>query len=482
MEETLQAVLEDTLATKQISTSPTGIEAVQHGFARAPRLVKVKELLANGSIRVPYYQRPYKWSVHNVNQLLDDILLHRKRSAYRLGTLVMHQEAEEDELHIVDGQQRCITLTLIALAIHDTQKELLKKISKEENLPAYRPKLASLQFSDRLSQRNIQQNYNEIKRRVRELDVDAVRFFYYHCELVEVVIRNISEAFQFFDSQNARGRDLEPHDLLKAFHLREMAQSATEQEKLESVAAWEAMDTEHLANLFGNYLYRVRKWSKGYSARYFTKNEVGVFKGVSPQGKDVFPFAALHRIGHFYIDAYNKEYHRQIDGVVMHYPFQLDGVLMNGKRFFELVKHYQGLLNQLKTLKNQLKTDSQGYEILRTLDTYASRERIGDKYVRNLFDCAMLYYIDKFGTAEIERAIEKFFVWAYSLRLQQVSVKLASIDIHALGDVPLFKIIREALHPAEVLAVQVGQVSEIRASGMRDIKELFEKLHYYHGE
>ncbi|MFC6998090.1 DUF262 domain-containing protein [Rufibacter roseus] len=480
MEEAQLAILEDTIEAKQISKLLARVESVFHGFAYEPRLVKVKELLANVKIQIPYYQRPYKWSTHNVNQLLDDILLHRKRSAYRLGTLVMHQEPGQEELHIVDGQQRSITLTLIALAIYDTQKELLKQISKEENLPAYRPQLAALKFSDRLSQKNIQQNYQEIKRRVREFDVDAVRFFYYNCELVEVVIRNISEAFQFFDSQNARGRDLEPHDLLKAFHLREMSHSSTEQEKLDSVAAWEAMDTEHLASLFGNYLYRVRKWSKGYSARYFTKNDVGVFKGVSPQVKEVMPFAALHRIGHFYIDAYNKEYHRQIDGVVMPFPFQLDGVLMNGKRFFELVNHYQSLLKQMKELKHQLKEneDSPAYKILKTLDSYPSRDRLGDKYVRNLFDCCLLYYLDKFGTVEIDRAIEKFFVWAYSLRLQQYSVRLASMDNHTKESERVFKKMREALRPADILGISLTLPKEIKATQIKEIVDLFKSLHY----
>lgn len=45
--------------------------------------------------------------------------------------------------------------------------------------------------------------------------------------------KDISEAFQFFDSQNARGKALYPHDLLKAYHLREMAGvSEEETEKL----------------------------------------------------------------------------------------------------------------------------------------------------------------------------------------------------------------------------------------------------------
>lgn len=455
-------------------------EEVKQVFAFKPRLVKVKDLLANTRIKIPHYQRPYKWTLRNVNQLIDDILQHRKDTAYRLGTLVMHQETNYEALHIVDGQQRSITLTLIAWAICSEQRETLKKISKEENLPAYQPRLADLQFSDRLSQKNIRENYQEIKRRIREFDADAIRFFYYHCELVQVIIQNISEAFQFFDSQNARGRDLEPHDLLKAFHLREMAHTASEQEKLESVAAWEAMDTEHLGSLFGNYLYRVRNWSKGRPARYFTKSEVDAFKGVSPQIKESFPFANLYRIGHFYVDGYNKEYHRQIDQAYMPYPFQLDGVLMNGKRFFELVGHYQELLDRAKTLKKQVEHDSdtKAHLILKTLDEYPSKDRVGDKYVRNLFDCLLLYYLDKFGTAEIGRAIEKLFIWAYSLRLQQHSVMLASMDNYALEPVPMFKLMREALRPAEIISVPLSPLTEVRATKVAEIEGLFKDLHY----
>lgn len=455
-------------------------------FTFTPRLVKVKELLANTNIKIPHYQRPYKWTLKNVNQLLDDILHHRKHTAYRLGTLVIHREKEREVHHIVDGQQRSITLTLIAYAIFQEREDELKKISKAEHLSTYQPKLASLRFSDKLSQKNIQQNYEEIKRRIREFDSEAIQFFYDKCELVEVVIQNISEAFQFFDSQNARGRDLEPHDLLKAFHLREMAHTATEQEKLESVAAWEAMDTDRLASLFENYLFRIRNWSKGYPARYFTKSDVQIFKGISPEVKEKYPFADLYRIGHYYVKAYNQDYHRQIDRGQMPYPFQLDGVLMNGKRFFEMVGYYQQLLEKVKSLKTELKqgNNSLAKSILEKLDAYPGHDRTGDKYVRTLFDDCLLYYLDKFGVQEIDRAIEKFFIWSYSLRLQQHSVKLASMDNHALGEVPLlhqapfFKLMQEALRPADIFNIPLPEVKELKGTKVEGIQKLFKQLHY----
>lgn len=50
-----------------------------------------------------------------------------------------------------------------------------------------------------------------------------------NCELIVVITSDVSEAFQFFDSQNARGKALYPHDLLKAYHLREMSDVSEEE-------------------------------------------------------------------------------------------------------------------------------------------------------------------------------------------------------------------------------------------------------------
>ena len=57
---------------------------------KQPKIIKVRELLTNGNLKIPSYQRPYKWTTKNVNQLIDDILIHKEKSEYRLGTLVIH--------------------------------------------------------------------------------------------------------------------------------------------------------------------------------------------------------------------------------------------------------------------------------------------------------------------------------------------------------------------------------------------------------
>jgi len=440
-----------------------------------PEIITVQQLV-NSVVTIPNYQRPYKWSTKNVNQLLDDILVFKSKPAYRLGTIVYHLD-EEKLLNIVDGQQRTITLLLIGLAINNNT-ELQQKLQKAKiNTPELKV-TASLTFKNQQSKNNIRDNYLEIQRRIVDFDEETVRFFYEKCEVVKVVLDDISEAFQFFDSQNARGVDLAPHDLLKAFHLREMMDNTTEVERIQIVDDWENMELSQLKITFSNYLYRIRNWANAKSARNFTKTDVDIFKGISPNVKEPFPFASMYRISHFYVEGYNEDFNRKIDGNTMPYPFQLDQVVINGKRFFEMINHY---VEVIKTLKVTAQENSIAKSILDTLDVYAGKNRTGDKYVRNLFDCALIYYIDKFGLVEIERAIERIFIWAYSIRLTYHSVQLASIDNYALAYPFVFKTIKDALKPSDFINIKLQILSEselVNSEKTEDLKTLFTQMKF----
>ena len=456
-------------------------------------IITVKDLLLTDNLQIPSYQRPYKWTTKNVNQLIDDIILYQNKSSYRLGTLVIHKESKENlnVLNIVDGQQRSLTLTLIAYAIIKNKSEVLQKLNPKENISKYSSKLLNLSFTNDISKFNIQNNYKEIERRIREFDEHSIYFFFLKCELVQVILSDISEAFQFFDSQNSRGKDLEPHDLLKAFHLREMVHLTTD-EQLESVATWESMETVELSNLFSLYLYRIRNWSKGDSARYFTKDEVDVFKGISPDIHENYPFAQLFRIAHFYTDNYNNEYHRNIDKNKLKYPFQIDQTIINGKRFFQMIAHYKKVIddivtNQLNRLTNEfIDSDDEMHtiskEILDILSSYEGRNRTGDKYVRVLFDCGVIYFFDKFGTKYISKAIEIIFIWAYTLRLQMQAVQIASIDNYALQNKKIFKRIREATCPTDIVNLKLDNLNTNKSTKTEKIVSLFNKMKYYDGE
>ncbi len=457
------------------------------------KIITVKDLLSKEHLKIPNYQRPYKWSTKNVNQLIDDIMLHKDKSAYRLGTLVIHEE--NNVLYIVDGQQRTLTLTLIAYAMIKHKSDLFKKLNPDYN----NINLPDFSFDNTISKYNIQNNYQEIERRIRDFDEHLIYFFFDKCELVQVILSDISEAFQFFDSQNSRGKDLEPHDLLKAFHLREMAHLSID-EQLRSVSTWESMDTQELSNLFSLYLYRIRNWSKGCSARYFTKDDIDIFKGISPDIQEDYPFVQLFKIGHFYIENYNKDYHRNIDNNQLEYPFQIDQTIINGKRFFEMIAHYKTMIDKINTNelhkiakvlpKSNSDSSSRLEEVLSVLSTYDGRNRTGDRYVRVLFDCCLIYYIDKFGTKNISKAIEKIFIWAYALRLQMQAVQIATIDTYALGNrddiimgnKKVFKLIREAIKESDISNIKLDNLNVNNApkkDATKKIIELFENIGYY---
>ena len=77
------------------------------------------------NLKIPEYQRPYKWTSKNVNNLIDDIISNKEKDEYRLGTLVFHDDKQKS-LKIVDGQQRIITIALILFALNKNKEELLR--------------------------------------------------------------------------------------------------------------------------------------------------------------------------------------------------------------------------------------------------------------------------------------------------------------------------------------------------------------------
>lgn len=445
-----------------------------------PEVITVKNLLKIPNLRIPDYQRPYKWTEKNVNQLIDDIRSNLDKSAYRIGTLVIHNNAEKGMLDIVDGQQRTITLFLIAHFVYtflEKDKNLqTHTFLKGDSLGSFKP-VSKLEFSNIITKQNIQRNYSVIKRREADLKDSAfLKFFFYKCEFVKVAIKNVSEAFQFFDSQNARGKDLEPHDLLKAYHLREMNNSSTEEERLKSVKNWEMMNTETLSNLFSQYLFRIKNWSHDKSARYFTKDDVDTFKGISPDFEEDYPYTQLYRIAHYYVNEFNASCHSKIMQKECDYPFQVDQMIINGKRFFEYIEFYSKKIEDIK--------NDRSLPILKFInEEQKSRYRTGDLYVQNLYYCALIAFVDKFGSKYLKEAADKFFIWAYTLRLKLYSVGIDSTDNYALNlahsNVALFKLIRDANRPQEILNIELEFINEEKASKEEDVIEKFREMGYH---
>ena len=180
----------------------------------------VAELL-DMELSIPNYQRPYKWTKKNVEDLLTDILSaieQGKKQAYqpdgdyfkyRIGTVILHWNETDGAYDVVDGQQRIMSLMLIRRFVTDEKDK----------------RFVSVNLKNTITQTSLYNNYAfiqdwfSLRADKKEMILQA---FSDLLEVVVIVVRETSEAFQLFDSQNSRGKELDPHDLLKAYHLREM--------------------------------------------------------------------------------------------------------------------------------------------------------------------------------------------------------------------------------------------------------------------
>ena len=444
---------EQTLLHKEEQLPKTNNMAVHE---LTPKVMSIKELPFE-NFEIPDYQRPYKWSPKNVNQLINDLLTFREKKEYRLGTLVLHENK------IVDGQQRAVTLSLLFYVLYENIiASNPKDIPYNDFLQKIKVYWQRTVFNNPISIAHVRENLTCIRERNDDLDEGMLSFLLDKCQFVVVQLPKIAEAFQFFDSQNARGKDLEPHDLLKAFHLREIP-SLSESDK-NNITHWQDEDSEFLVHLF-LAMYRVNRWSKSYSGDKFTKDDIDVFKGISLNAKH-YPFYIQQIICHYFINDYVEDKARMIDRTKMEFPFQLDQVCINGSRFFDMIRYYGILYKEIRkgdTYKSYGTHERSAYKIIHFLNTYGNRNRRGDIYTRELFDSMLLYYIDRFGFVEIDKVTWKLFKEVYQLRLMHYSVKLATIDNFAVNG-RMFKIIRDAQSPFDIINIPTAQLEQIAAN------------------
>lgn len=103
------------------------------------------EILAVGPrLNIPYYQREYDWDINEVAQLVEDLYVHYKhwsrnsnlddRAPYFTGTIVIHNDKQNNIRNIVDGQQRLTTMTVIACALRDMLDHIQLNLQKYPNI------------------------------------------------------------------------------------------------------------------------------------------------------------------------------------------------------------------------------------------------------------------------------------------------------------------------------------------------------------
>lgn len=416
------------------------------------RIVTVDELLKE-NLKIPEYQRPYRWSTESAVTLVTDCYeaFVNKVSEYRIGSVILHRETgrnNEIKLNIVDGQQRLTTISIMFFVFD----ELIK-----DGGYADKSKLLDEEYNE-LSCEAIVNNLDIIRRKVNEIDKNQlkgfVNFLLNNCTLVKIITESEQEAFQFFDSQNSRGKELAPHDLLKSYHLREMADEL-ETSKVEIINAWENTKQDKLKNLFCDHLYPLVRWYKQKDGLNYSTKDIKTFKGIKRNNN--YNFSIYSRAANLYIEKFNTEGMYELASGKHINKFQLTQPVIAGKRFFQYSLHYVGLYDQIDKIISFNFNENQ-----------IVKSGIGDSYVYDLFVNVLMFYVDRFNMEALTyHRLLFLYKWAFSLRVCMKAVYRESVNKYAQGlsdrvnqGLNMFLLISEMQSPIELDTIILDNVSK----------------------
>ena len=380
---------------------------------------KVGELLKEGNLRIPSYQRPYKWNRKHIRNLFYDLRDAMGKKEYQIGSVILHEN--DGYLDIVDGQQRLISISLF-----------LHLLDSLENYKGANQLLSAEEFGE-LSCYHASENYNEWENLTQLVgenqSKDICNFLLENCSVSVITMpqERLSEAFQLFDSQNNRGKSLEPHDLLKAYHLRK---EDTEDERI--VEKWEQFVEDknlNLKELFDKHLFRMRRWSRGETGltnkRYgsylrFTEDFIDDFKGVDLNQN--FPYLELYR---------------HIENL----PMSITMPIIDGSKFFEYIESAYETIKEHKDFLNAelgFSDEPEGEEKNLAypegmLNIYNSPK---GRYLKchNIFLNICSLFADRFGKDELSKEIvETLFIWSYYPRVKSKAIYDATVGKYAAG-------------------------------------------------
>lgn len=421
--------------------------------------IKTTEAILAQELCIPPYQRSYRWTTGNVLQLLEDIResMEAGKREYRIGTLLFYRPNEAAPLEIVDGQQRLTTILLILKnATKGLDFKAAKRIRYQNNSAAA-----------------IRKNNDFIEKWMKENTSDnGVAFAQYlltSCKFAEIVVNDLSEAFQMFDTQNGRGKSLELYNLLKAYHIRAMEQN-TQEERVQCDRNWEDAtqydatpdiqddpNVDILGQLFKEQLFKSRLWCRNETAKDFTKDDLDEFKG--------FTIDKNHAIDHpfqnpFLLQYLTEKFYRNVlagtIGTQSRFeagetekvnPFvNLNQVIINGKAFFEYVETYVELYKkmfielgsyQLADFKKFFYThclcpvdkpeEQHADAALKRTDAFRDLNnfswRTGDTYLREVYKSLCFVLLDKFGEKILLKYYKNLFRLVYQIRIQHYAVR-----------------------------------------------------------
>lgn len=220
-------------------------------------------MFAHDRFSIPRYQRPYSWNDDQITDFWND--LKRNDDPYFLGSFIFNLEHQQKTgyIEVIDGQQRMLTITIFLAVLRDISRNLdPKTASKIQQLGIFNEgwddePLARIKCGDSTQdffEKNIQKEDSDIRHSSPNTREEAriKKNYEFFCkkidndlksysnnsdkvtylknlrekisELIVIVIKIKSEedAYEIFETTNARGVELSVADLLKNLIFKEI--------------------------------------------------------------------------------------------------------------------------------------------------------------------------------------------------------------------------------------------------------------------
>ena len=429
---------------------------------------RLRELVER-PLAIPEYQRRYCWGPEQVAMLLADIEQWLQpaeatspQAPLFLGTIILHQEPAEitdTKDHLVDGQQRCLTLVLLLHALGVNEPLAVKQLLQAE-------------FPDSQSQQNLAANFQQIKHYLAtepgiRLQNDKLALLD-QLQFVVISISSIDQAFAFFDSQNTSGKRLSDFDLLKARHLRAVVSDASVGIGCSNL--WEAYERQKVGNgqrlayfLTEQILARTRFRQRGNKVgdlQLMKEFAVQAPKPTAdgPKTIQLSPPTAVsfyrdwnvsHDANHSEADVFTFTTLVNVNGSqvaveersVSRLPLQLNQPLLGGEQFFFYIAKYTELYKQhfpldITSGNSTLVEPEQQNATLhgRLLQLHRAVEQGQDAGYSRLIEiwlAMLVFYLDRF--AEDERFASFATLadqYVFSLRITEGSLRRSTVENH----------------------------------------------------
>lgn len=226
-------------------------------FSFQARDTKLKDILfATTKYQIPRYQRPYTWNEDQLSDFWNDLI--NNHNPYFIGSFILNKETlkETGYVDVIDGQQRMLTTTIFIAVIRDLLKDLDSKKSEliqiqdvaildrngnesyrvtcGDSTKSYFEKHIQNTSSPIINsipktteENRIKKNYlfffnnisDELKKKPTKEDkikyLQELRERVADLIVIEIEIESEEDAYEIFETTNARGVELSVADLLK---------------------------------------------------------------------------------------------------------------------------------------------------------------------------------------------------------------------------------------------------------------------------